>query len=631
MWLLNKLIGKPLATSECEGEKIGVWTGLPILGLDGLSSVAYGPEAALAILLPLGAVGLNYIGPIMALIIGVLIILYFSYRQTISAYPNGGGSYTVARENLGENAGLLAASALMLDYILNVAVGISAGIAALVSAVPELHPYTLPLCLVTLVVITLINLRGVRDTGFAFAAPAYFYIGTLFVTVGIGFFKVMMEGTHPVPVIAPPTQPKPTMEVAGIWILLRALASGCTAMTGVEAVSNAIPAFQQPVLPNARRTLTAIVGILVVLLAGVCYLAHAYQIGAMDEMQNGYQTILSQLVEAVAGRGFFYYLTLGSIIIALTLSANTSFAGFPRLTRLLAEDSFFPHAFAVRGRRLVYSMGITFLAGVAGVLLIVFDGITDALIPLFAVGAFLAFTLSQAGMVVHWHRAKGKLAWSSLVINAVGAVATGIAITIILIAKFAEGAWITVVLIPALVLLFKYIRRHYDYVDRETACPLSIDLSHMDPPIMVVPIDKWNIYNENGLRFALQLSSDVYAVHVMTDEEQLADLKKFWEQYIIKPVNQAHMHEPQLVLLSSPYRLFQRPLLEYILKLEKEHPERMIAVVVPELVQSRWYQYLLHNQRATAVKNILLREGDRRIVVINVPWYLGASNKEKRA
>lgn len=624
MWLLDKLIGKPLASFESEGQKIGVWTGLPILGLDGLSSAAYGPEAALAILLPLSSMGLDYIGPIILTILAVLTIVYFSYRQTISAYPNGGGSYTVASENLGNNAGLLAAAALMLDYVLNVAVGISAGIGALVSAVPSFLPYTLPLRLVALATITMINLRGVRDTGVAFAAPTYLFIVTLLLAIGIGIFKVIVSGGHPEPIVAPPALPAPTMGMAGLWLLLRAFASGCTAMTGVEAVSNAVGAFATPTIQNAKCTLTAIVAIL------VCYwevwpiwymaITSARWMKRKPDIRLFFHSWLR-----LSRAGAFSITLLWAVLsLCWPFRLIQVLLIFPRLARLLAEDKYFPHTFALRGRRLDYTIGILFLAFVAGLLLIVFHGITDALIPLFAVGAFMAFTLSQAGMVVHWHRESGKQALASLIINGAGAVATGAAVVIMLVAKFTEGAWITVLLIPALVLLLKFIKGHYDYVVRKTESPLAINLSQMDQPIAVMPIDKWSIQNENGLRFALRISSDVIAVHVMIDEEKCADLQKSWDQYVIRPVDQAHMHEPKLVILSSPYRLFQRPFLEYVLKLEQENPERIIAVVVPELVQSRWHQYLLHNHRAAGLKEFLLRAGDRRIVVINVPWYLGA-------
>jgi len=404
--VVDKLLGQPLASSEEGQQKIGVFAGVPSLGLDGLSSAAYGPEAALTILLPLGAVGLVYIGPITLVILALLTILYFSYRQTIAAYPNGGGSYTVAHENLGIKFGLLAAAALMLDYTLTVAVGISAGVGALISAVPGLHRHTLMLCLAFLALITLVNLRGAREAGAIFALPTYLFVLSLGGVLVYGLIQALGHGGHPHPVLAPPAVPK-AVEGVSLWLLLRAFASGCTAMTGVEAVANGVTIFADPVVRNAQRTLTAIVVILLALLAGIAYLCHAYGIAAMDEARPGYQSVLSLLLGAVVGRGGVYYVTLGSVLAVLVLSANTSYAGFPRLCRLVALDSYLPHAFALLGRRLVYTVGILFLTGLCGILLIAFKGITDKLIPLYAVGAFLAFTLSQAGMVMHWRRQAG--------------------------------------------------------------------------------------------------------------------------------------------------------------------------------------------------------------------------------
>ncbi len=403
MSLAGLILGRPLASHEQDQVKIGVVAGVPAMGLDGLTSSAYGPEAALTILLPLGAAGLSYIGPITLVILALLAMLYFSYRQTIAAYPVNGGSYTVAKENLGTWAGLLAAAALMIDYILNVAVGISAGVAALVSAAPTLHKYTLPLCLVVLVLITLVNLRGTGEAGLAFAIPTYLFIATLGMVLVLGLTKTFSAAGHPQPVVAPPVIPA-SVEAFSLWIVLRSFASGCTAMTGVEAVSNGVSAFREPTIKNAHRTLTFIVVVLALLLGGIACLSRAYHIGAMPQDQPGYQSVLSQLTGAVVGRGWLYYVTIGSVLATLCLSANTSFVDFPRLSRLIAQDDFLPRPFAIVGRRLVYSIGIVFLAAAAALLLIVFRGITDRLIPLFAVGAFLAFSLSQAGMVFHWHR-----------------------------------------------------------------------------------------------------------------------------------------------------------------------------------------------------------------------------------
>src|SRR5580692_3426091 len=405
MSFLDLLLGKPLATSAEDGERIGPAAGIPIFGLDALSSAAYGPEAALTLLIALGAMGVAYIVPISTAIIILLTIVYFSYRQTIDTYPGGGGSYTVARENIGEGAGLLAASALMIDYVLTAAVGISAGVGALVSAVPSLQPHTLLLCLSILALVTIVNLRGVREAGVAFLIPTWLFVVCLFSMILIGLVKALLAGGHPIPVEPIPHLPAATAAVT-FWLLLKVFSSGCAAMTGVEAVSNGVRAFREPTAPNAQKALTAIVAMLMLLLAGIAWLASAYGIGATDPTKN-YESVLSMLLRAIAGRGVFYYVSIGSILLVLSLSANTAFADFPRLCRIIARDSYLPRAFATTGRRLVYTQGICVLAALTAALLILFRGVTDRLIPLYAVGAFLAFTLSQAGMVRHWKRAGG--------------------------------------------------------------------------------------------------------------------------------------------------------------------------------------------------------------------------------
>jgi amino acid transporter len=621
MSFLDALLGKRLASSEEEEERIGVAAGVPVLGLDGLSSAAYGPEAALTVLAPLGAAGLTYIFPVIAVIVILLGLLYLSYRQTIAAYPGGGGSYTVAKENLGVRAGLLAAAALMLDYILNVAVGISAGIGALVSAVPRLYPYTVTLCLLTLAILVLVNLRGVRESAIVFGVPTYLFVGTLLVVLGIGMARTFGQAVHPTPLVPPAPLPA-GMAAASVWLLLRSFASGCTAMTGVEAVSNGVNAFAPPAVKNAQRTLTVIVVILAVLLVGIASLARAYGIGAMSQERGGYQSVISQLAGAVVGRGLFYYITIASVLAVLALSANTSFAGFPRLCRMIADDNFLPHAFAARGRRLVHSVGIMILAVLSGVLLIVFGGITDRLIPLFAVGAFGAFTLSQAGMVMHWRRTGGPGAAAALVVNAVGAGATAGALVVILTAKFVEGAWITLVLIPAMLVLFTRIKQHYDRVAEEIRLPRAIDLSPTERPLVVVPVSGWNIVTERALRFGLQLASDVIAVYVSRSEGDDQALRRDWEEYVAAPARKAGRPGPQLQVISSPYRRLIKPLVEYVDQLKNDRPDRLIAVVVPELVETHWYQYLLHNHRAMWLKTDLLLGEDQRVVVIDVPWYL---------
>ncbi len=376
MTLYDRIMGARLATADEAKQTVGPLAGIPMLGLDALSSAAYGPEAALAIMLGVGALGAGYILPITAIVVALLLIVFFSYRQTIPAYPNGGGSYTVARENLGQRFGLLAAAALMVDYILNVAVGIAAGVGALISAVPALHPYILPLCLGVLLLVTLVYLHGVRESGMAFVVPTYLFVATLVIVIVVGLAKAALAGGHPVPVEAPPAIPAATAGV-GFWLLLRAFANGCTAMTGVEAISNGITAFRAPAVGNARRTLAAVVAVLAVLLVGIALLCRAYGVVANDPDASTYQSVLSQLTAAVAGRGVFYYVTIGSIIAVVCLSANTSFADFPRLCRLLALDNFLPYTFAARSRRLVNASGIVVLALMSAALLVAFGGVTD--------------------------------------------------------------------------------------------------------------------------------------------------------------------------------------------------------------------------------------------------------------
>ena len=620
MDLSNLLFGKPLRSSDEAGEKLGPIGGLSVFGLDALSSAAYGPEAALTLMIVLGAAGISYIVPITASIIILLAIVYFSYRQTIQAYPTGGGSYTVARENLGEFSGLLAAAALMIDYVLTAAVGISAGVGALVSAVPSLLPHTLLICLVILFLITLVNLRGARETGAVFIIPTYVFIGSLLVTLLIGLFKTLAAGGHPLPVVAPPPMSLPTAAVS-LWLLLKAFASGCTAMTGVEAVSNGVKAFREPVVKSAQRALTAIIAILIVLLGGIAFLVRAYHIGATDPGQAGYQSVLSQLTAAVAGQGVFYYITMGSILLVLALSANTAFADFPRLCRAVAEDGYLPSGFASRGRRLVYSQGIWVLAVLCGGLLILFGGVTDRLIPLFAVGAFLAFTLSQAGMVAHWRRTGGRGSRHSIFVNGLGATATATTVIVVTVAKFVEGAWVTVMLIPAIMMVMAAIRRHYRLVQAEVANPVPLDLTGLREPLVVVPLLSWNRVAQKGLRFALTLSSEVQALHIDCEKDP-GSFSQTWSRFVEEPAKQAGRAAPRLVELSSPYRFVITPIVDYILELERSNPDRQIAVLIPELVEPHWFQYLLHNQRAELLKALLLAKGSKQIILVTVPWYI---------
>jgi amino acid transporter len=624
--IFDLLFGRPLSSDEDASEQVGPAAGIGIFGLDALSSAAYGPEAALTLLIPLGIAGISYIVPISASIIVLMGIVYFSYRQTITAYPGGGGSYTVAGENLGVYAGLLAGAALMIDYVLTVAVGISAGVGALVSALPQLQSHTLALCLGILFLLTLVNLRGVRETGFIFLIPTYLFVFSIAVVISIGLFKVFTHGGHPIPIIAPAKLPLP-VEAISIWLLLKVFASGCTAMTGVEAVSNGVQAFREPKTKSAHGTLTTIIAILAALLSGIAYLVRAYGIGATAPGLPGYQSVLSQLTLAVVGKNIFYWITIGSILLVLSLSANTAFADFPRLCRAIAEKGYLPYPLTLRGRRLVFSYGVYALALLSGLLLIIFKGVTDRLIPLYAVGAFLAFTLSQAGMVMHWKRKGGRGASGSMFINGLGAAATGITVCVVIAAKFTEGAWITVLLIPTLIYLMYRVRKHYGKISNVTACTIPVDLRKIEPPLVVLPIQRWSRVAENALRFAYTISDDIWALHIVNDgekgDEGKDELMKVWSQYIEQPAKRAGLKLPELVVMKSPYRLVLTPILDYVMELGRRYPDRQVAVLIPELVERWWGYYLLHNQRATALKLMLYLKGNRRIV-INVPWYLSS-------
>jgi amino acid transporter len=621
MSLADTLFGRPLATSEERAEHIGVSAGIPIFGLDALTSAAYGPETALALLVPLGMMGIQYIVPIISAILILLVIVYFSYRQTIAAYPGGGGSYTVATENLGTGAGLLAAAALMIDYILTAAVGISAGIEAVVSDQQWLQPHTLMLCLIVLAILALVNMRGVKDTGAAFIIPTFLFVGTLMITILVGAFHVFKTGGHPIanPV---PLSP-PTIKLIGIWLLMKAFSNGCAAMTGVEAVSNGVMAFREPRSKNAQRTLTVIIGILILMLFGTAWLAKEYQIMAMDPDVPGYQSLLSLIVTAVFGRGWFFHFTMYSVFLALCLSANTAFADFPRLTRSIALNDFLPHVFITRGRRLLFSYGIYALTFMTAIILIIFGGITDRLISLYAIGAFLAFTLSQSGMVVHWwkqgpgHKGRG---WH-MIVNGIGAVATGITTVIVLIAKFTAGAWLTALLVPMLIVLMVSIKKHYMRINGAVVEMSPLNLTNMQEPMVVIPMARWDRMTEKAMRFALLLSKEIKVVNVVGADGE-SRLDGVWEENVLKPIRAQNLHEPELISLHSNIRLVITPLMDYILELERQNPDRKITVLLPELVVRHWWEYFLHNQRVQMLKLLLLLKGKQRIIVVNIPWYL---------
>ncbi len=626
MNILDLLVGKPIKTSDERAEQIGPSQGIPIFGLDGLSSAAYGPEAALSLLIPLGLLGVQYIIPVSAAIIALLIIVYFSYRQTIAAYPSGGGSYTVVRYNLGAFPSLLAAAALLTDYILTAAVGISAGVGALISAVPSLLPHTVLICVSILLIITIINLRSMREAGVVFMVPTYLFVGTLLITIAGGLLRTLLSGGHPHPLAALPPAP-PVTAVVSFWLLLKVFSSGCTALTGVEAVSNGVKAFREPAVKNAQRTLTIIIFLLALLLAGISYLVKVYGIAATDPGQPGYQSLLSMLIAAVFGKGIFYYLTMASILLVLSLSANTAFADFPRLCKAIAQNNNLPHAFGYRGRRLVYTYGIVILALMTAALLILFGGVTDRLIPLYAVGAFLAFTLSQFGMVVHWRKNRGPQWLKSALVNGLGGFVTGVTVVVVLVAKFTQGAWITLLFIPLLIVFFRVVRRHYHAVAAAiTVCAPVVPANRGRPPIAVVPIDRWTSICKQAIEFASRISPEIIAVHVEPGEHSEL-LRDDWERYVDQPFRNAGVAPPQFIVLPSPYRFVIVPLVQYVLELSEKHPDRRIVVVIPELVEDRWYEYFLHNQRGRLLEWTLLVRGNERIFTISSPYYI--SEKER--
>ena len=620
MSIIDVVFGRPIASSEEESEQIGVAKGVPVFGLDALGSAAYGPEAALTLLIPLGVAGLAYIVPLSLVIIALLAVVYFSYRQTIEAYPKGGGSYTVAHQNLGMFPGLLAGAALLIDYTLDAAVGISAGIAALTSAFPALHPWTLTLCLSALGLLTVVNLRGVRETGALFMVPTYLFLVSMGTAIGIGVFKAVHSGGHPHAVVTPPVS-HGAVEAVSLWILIKAFAGGCTALTGVEAISNGVQAFREDRVKLARRTLAIIIAALGGMLAGIAYLVKAYGIVATDPTASNYQSVLSMLLGAVAGRNWFYYVAISSILLILIFSANTAFADFPRVCRFIAEDRYLPNSFSNRGRRLVYSEGIVVLAAITGTLLIAFRGITDRLIPLFAIGAFLAFTMSQAGMVAHWRREGGKHARKYMFINGVGACATGLTVLVVVVAKFREGAWITLIAIPALLLLMYRVHRHYERVNQEIDNDTPLDVRQGRKPLIVITITRWSRISRQALSFAMTLSDEIKVVHVR-QEDTKDDFCDKWHENVVAPVQDAHAAVPELIELSSPFRFVVQPIIQYVIKLADEFPDRRVVTIIPELVEKRWYYYFLHTQRATLLKTELLMQGNDRISVLNIPFYL---------
>jgi hypothetical protein len=438
----------------------------------------------------------------------------------------------------------------------------------------------------------------------------------------VGLVHVLLApGHHPTPLSALPIAVPTTLKYLTLWLLLKTFASGCTAMTGVEAVSNGTTAFREPRAKNAVRTLTVIIFLLLVLLAGLAYLARAYGITAMNPEASNYQSVLSITVAAIFGRNWFYYFTMGSVLAALSFSANTAFADFPRMARTIALRDYLPHVFLLKGRRLLFSHGIYALTGLTALILIMFDGNTSNLLPLYAIGAFLAFTLSQAGMVRHWIKTPSAPHRSlKMFLNGIGALATGIALVILLVTKFMAGAWVTALLVPILILMMHAIKKHYMRVRIETSDPTPLRLTGLQKPIVVIPMARWDKITEKAMRFGLLMSDDVKVVHIDSDDADV--IGQVWHDLVLTPVREAGLGEPELVTVKSNFRTILSPLMDYVLKLEDENPGRKVAVLLPELVVRHWWENLLHNQRVQLLKVLLLLKGNQRIVVVNIPWYL---------
>src|SRR5881628_2654959 len=595
--LKRVFLGSPLPTAQSRHERLAKATALAVFASDALSSVAYATEEILLVLVLAGSAALSYSLPISIAIAVLIAIVVSSYRQTIRAYPQGGGAYIVSKDNLGVPAGLVAGAALLIDYVLTVAVSVAAGIAALTSAVPVLFPYRPWLCVAAVVA----NLRGIRESGKIFAAPTYLFIGSLGVLIiycGLGaVFDFLPE--------APYQRHPPGLEGVGLFLVLRAFASGCTALTGVEAVSDGVPAFKPPEAHNARIVLTWLGLILIVLFLGITFLAYDFGITPRRE-----ETVVSQLARHVFGGGALYYEIQAVTMLILLLAANTSFADFPRLSFFLARDRFIPRQFATQGDRLVFSNGILILSGLAALLLVIFGGDTHALIPLYAVGVFLSFTLSQASMVRRWLRLKEEGWWWRWWFNALGAIVTGLVMITIAATKFTHGAWIVVLLIPTLVGVFVLVHRHYE----EVAVQLSLDgLGPPAPMTNTVLVLVGDIHRGvvKAIQYAQTLSPNAKAVYVETDPERTRRLEEKWGKY--------GMGAP-LIVLSSPYRSLLGPLTEYIDHLQGQGENHVVTIVLPEFIPARWWQLGLHNQTALLIKGAMLFR--KNVIVTDVPYHL---------
>jgi amino acid transporter len=597
------LIGRQLPSRLAHRERLSRITGLAVLSSDALSSVAYATEEIVRVLVLAGTGALWLTTPIGIVIAALLLVVAFSYRQTIHAYPSGGGAYIVAKENIGEMPALVAGASLLIDYVLTVAVSIAAGVAAITSAVPSWHEHRVLLCLFFILVLAIGNLRGIRESGRIFAMPTYFFLVTLYFMLLTGAYRFLTGDLRPVEASPAAVAPVATL---GTFLVLRAFANGCTAMTGVEAISNGVPAFRPPEERNAAATLILMAGLCVSLFLGTTLLAHAYQVLPGEE-----ETVVSQLARAVfGGRGALYYAVQAATMLILVLAANTAYADFPRLASILARDKFLPRQFMNQGDRLAFSNGIVVLSVLAAVLVVAFQGDTHALIPLYMIGVFISFSLSQGGMFLKWKRERGEHWREHALLNGVGAVLTTIVLFIVAITKFAEGAWIILAVTPLLVLHFRSIRRHYETVAAQLSLK-NVQEAAETHNTVILPISGVHKAVLKALRYARGLSPDVRAVYVETDPRATEEIRKQWDEW---------GHQVPLVVLRSPYRSLLRPLLEYIDAADDARPDNFVTVVLPEFVPARWWHHLLHNQRALLIKGALLFKPNT--IVTSVPFHL---------
>ena len=601
--LKRVLVGPPMPLAQARHERLRKRIALTVFSSDALSSVAYATEEILLILVLAGTAALHLSVAISLAITALLAIVAISYQQTIHAYPSGGGSYIVARENLGAVAGLVAAAALLVDYVLTVSVSVAAGVAAVTSAFPAVVPHKVAIGVACVTAIALANIRGVRESGRIFAVPTYFFIVSFGFMIAEGLFRL---ATGSLPRRPPPELP--AAEALTWFLVLRAFSSGCTAMTGTEAISNGIPAFRPPESRNAAITLGWMAVVLGTFFVGLTVLADRLGIVPVPE-----ETVVSQIARRLHGSGLFYYAIQAATALILVLAANTSFADFPRLSSLLARDRFIPRQFATLGERLVFSNGIMVLGAMAALLLVLFGGETHALIPLYAVGVFISFTLSQSGMVRRWWYRREPGWRHRLVINGIGAVTTGVVTLVIAATKFTHGAWIVVIVVPTLVAAFLAMRRHYD----EVAEQLSLEGLARPPELrhtVLVIVGDLHRGVVRAVQYAKTLAAPnvaVRAVFVETDPARTAKLEEKWARWGLGV---------PLVILNSPYRSLLRPLVEYLDALQAQGDDHMVTVVIPEFLPGKWWQHVLHNQTALLIKGTLLFR--KNTVVVDVPYLL---------